>query len=175
MNKIIGSSLSLGTIRYASWKNYLGFNRVSPKSIDELIFYSYRDFTHPFRNRPYDEIIEIYDGCRKVAYLDYGSMTGQIAVIRVNVDYQRQGVGTAFLNHAIEHMKEFNVKHCWAVTSTDPATPIYQLFAKYGAKYSNPADAGLCGVTLDGLRFEIDHSKTYPKLKLVKIDDVFFK
>lgn len=140
--------------------------RVKVNPDTDLKYYCYLDYTRPYRGRNFDKWIVVTHDDQKIAHIDYAPETGQIGLMQVEPKYQRNGIMTRLVRHALNDMRPYSPKYCWAVTNPDPKCAPFQLFAKFGGQYSNPADASVTG---DGLRFEIDCSLDCPRLAETKM------
>ena len=63
--------------------------------------------------------INFYDKLNEnqyAGYIAYRSVIGQVGLFVLEPDYRNRGLGKQILSQTINHMKEFNTTHIWAVT-----------------------------------------------------------
>jgi hypothetical protein len=64
--------------------------------------------------------IDFYDKLNNeqfAGYISYRAGVGQVGLFVLEQDYTNRGLGKQILTQTIEHMKEFNTKHIWAITT----------------------------------------------------------
>jgi GNAT superfamily N-acetyltransferase len=66
--------------------------------------------------------IDFYDKLNNnkyAGYISYRAGVGQVGLFILESDYRNRGLGKQILTQTIEHMKEFNTTHIWAITIDD--------------------------------------------------------
>lgn len=66
--------------------------------------------------------IDFYDKLNNeqfAGYISYRAGVGQVGIFILEPDYRNRGLGKQILTQTINHMKEFNQTHIWAITIDD--------------------------------------------------------